>query len=161
MNWSASSRSLFPRFNVRMLELTRPPIRTPPTGMLAHLLRRCSRRNDIAERTGNPHDTEPSEWACGVYPGSHPGEHQSDTAATSTRPARISSAHGRCSCRSAPRPIFKAWREQRDWTERKYARCGMLAGGWSRQAMDRASLPIAFGSVPAVRCSTCTAPRRC
>jgi hypothetical protein len=27
MNWSASSRSLFPCFNVRMLELTRPPAR--------------------------------------------------------------------------------------------------------------------------------------
>jgi hypothetical protein len=28
----------------------------------------------IAERVGNPHDTDPWEW--------HPGEHQSDTAAT-------------------------------------------------------------------------------
>jgi hypothetical protein len=36
----------------------------------------------IAERVGNPHDTDPWEWSCGFYPGSHPGEHQSDTAAT-------------------------------------------------------------------------------
>jgi hypothetical protein len=36
----------------------------------------------IAERTGNPHDTDPWEWNCGFYPGSHPGEHQSDTTAT-------------------------------------------------------------------------------
>ena len=37
----------------------------------------------IAERIGNPHDTDPWEWSCGFYPGSHPGEHQSEqTAAT-------------------------------------------------------------------------------
>jgi hypothetical protein len=36
----------------------------------------------IAERVGNPHDTDPWEWNCGFYPGSHPGEHQSDTTAT-------------------------------------------------------------------------------
>ena len=26
--------------------------------------------------------TDPREWRCGFYPGSHPGEHQSDTTAT-------------------------------------------------------------------------------
>jgi len=36
----------------------------------------------IAERVGNPHDTDPWEWSCGFYPGSHPGEHLSDTTAT-------------------------------------------------------------------------------
>ena len=36
----------------------------------------------IAERTGNPHDTDPWEWSCGFYSGPHPGEHQSDTTAT-------------------------------------------------------------------------------
>jgi hypothetical protein len=36
----------------------------------------------IAIRTGSPHDQDPWEWCCGFYPGSHPGEHQSDTAAT-------------------------------------------------------------------------------
>jgi hypothetical protein len=30
----------------------------------------------IAERVGNPHDTDPWEWSYGFYPGSHPGEHQ-------------------------------------------------------------------------------------
>jgi len=28
----------------------------------------------IAQRTGNPNDTEPWEWRCGFYPGSDPGE---------------------------------------------------------------------------------------
>ncbi len=36
----------------------------------------------IAERTGNPHDTEPWEWRCGFYPGSSPGECTSGTAET-------------------------------------------------------------------------------
>ncbi len=36
----------------------------------------------IAERVGNPHDTDPWEWSCGFYPSSHPREHQSETAAT-------------------------------------------------------------------------------
>ena len=36
----------------------------------------------IARRVGNPFDTDPWEWDCGFYPGSHPGEHRNDTAAT-------------------------------------------------------------------------------
>jgi hypothetical protein len=36
----------------------------------------------ISARVGNPHDTDQWEWNCGFYPGSHPGEHQSGTAAT-------------------------------------------------------------------------------
>jgi hypothetical protein len=36
--------------------------------------------------SGNPHDTDPREWNCGFYLGSHPGEHQSDTAATFDAP---------------------------------------------------------------------------
>src|SRR3981189_162848 len=36
----------------------------------------------IAKRVGNPFDTDPWQWSCGFYPGSHPGEHQDGTAAT-------------------------------------------------------------------------------
>jgi hypothetical protein len=36
----------------------------------------------IAERTGNPHDTEPWEWRCVFYPGSSPGECTIGTAET-------------------------------------------------------------------------------
>src|SRR4051794_26668236 len=35
-----------------------------------------------ARRVGNPHDINPSQWNCGFYPGSHPGEHQTGTAGT-------------------------------------------------------------------------------
>src|SRR6195256_6105237 len=36
----------------------------------------------IAIRTGIPHDEDPWGWCCGFYPGSHPGEHESGTAAS-------------------------------------------------------------------------------
>ena len=36
----------------------------------------------IAIRSGCPYDEDPWEWTCGFYPGPHPGEHQSGTAAT-------------------------------------------------------------------------------
>jgi hypothetical protein len=40
------------------------------------------RVGSIAIRSGNPADTDPWGWSCGFYPGSHPREHQSGTAAT-------------------------------------------------------------------------------
>ena len=36
----------------------------------------------IAMRSGNPADTDPWTWSCGFYPGSHPREYRSGTAAT-------------------------------------------------------------------------------
>ena len=39
------------------------------------------RVGSIAIRSGNPAATDPWGWSCGFYPGSHPREHQSGTAA--------------------------------------------------------------------------------
>jgi hypothetical protein len=36
----------------------------------------------IAKRVGNPFDTDPWEWTCGFYPGSHTGECTSETSET-------------------------------------------------------------------------------
>ena len=36
----------------------------------------------IARRVGNPFETDPWEWTCGFYPGSHPRECTSDTSET-------------------------------------------------------------------------------
>jgi len=36
----------------------------------------------VARRVGNPFDTDPWEWNCGFYPGSHPGECGTGTSAT-------------------------------------------------------------------------------
>src|SRR3979409_796967 len=62
----------------------------------------------IAIRSGIPHDEDPWEWPCGFYPGSHPGEHQSGTAAPrSKRPAPTSRAVGRYSFRTEAKPILR------------------------------------------------------
>ena len=75
----------------------------------------------IAERVGNPHDTDSWEWSCGFYPGSYPGEHQSDTTATFEE-ARADFEHAlQVFLSNRAEADFQAWRDQRDWTERKYA----------------------------------------
>ena len=73
-----------------------------------HIYHGDVRVGTIAERVGNPHDTDQWEWNCGFYPGSEPGEYQSDTAATFAEARAISSAHGQCSYRSGQRPIFRS-----------------------------------------------------
>jgi hypothetical protein len=75
----------------------------------------------IAERTGNPHDTDPWEWSCGFYPGSHPGEHQSDTAATFEQVRADFERAWLVFLSKRTEADFQAWRDERDWTERKYA----------------------------------------
>ena len=78
----------------------------------------------ITERVGNPHDTDPWEWSCGFYPGSHPGEHQSDTTATFEE-ARADFEHAwQVFLSNRTEADFQAWRDQRDWTERRYADAG-------------------------------------
>src|SRR6266852_6515103 len=61
----------------------------------------------IARRVGNPHDTDPWEWTCGFYPGSHPRECTSDTSETFDQARSDSRRHGSCFHRSGPRPIFR------------------------------------------------------
>jgi hypothetical protein len=64
---------------------------------------RCAllRIGTIAIRTGMPPGEDPWGWNCGFYPGSHPRECTDGTAATLEQ--------------------ARAWRDERDWTERKYA----------------------------------------
>src|ERR1700682_3599501 len=56
----------------------------------------------IAVRSGNPHDTDPWQWSCGFYPGSHI---RTEPPPPSTRPAPTSRKHGPYFCRNAPKPI--------------------------------------------------------
>jgi len=93
----------------------------------------------IAERVGNPFDTDPWEWSCGFYPGSHPGEHRSDTAAT-FEDARADFERAW--------QVFLSNRTEADFQNGAMreigpngnTRCGMLANGWSRRTMDRAAV---------------------
>ena len=75
----------------------------------------------IAIRSGNPHDTDPWEWDCGFYPGSHPGEHQSDTAATFDEARSDFETAWKVFLAKRTEADFQAWRDQQDWTARKYA----------------------------------------
>jgi hypothetical protein len=75
----------------------------------------------IARRSGSPHHADQWEWRCGFYPGSRPGEHTSGTAATfETARAAFESAWAVFLAQRIGSD-FQAWRDQRDWTARKYA----------------------------------------
>src|ERR1700704_1957354 len=75
----------------------------------------------ITIRSGNPHDGDPWEWCCGFYPGSHPGEHQNGTAATFDQARSDFEAAWKVFLANRTEADFQAWRDQRDWTARKYA----------------------------------------
>jgi hypothetical protein len=75
----------------------------------------------IAIRSGNPADTDPWGWICGFYPGSHPGEHQSGTAATFDQARAAFEAAWRVFLANRTEADFQEWRDQRDRTDRKYA----------------------------------------
>ena len=55
------------------------------------------------------------------YPGSHPREHQSGTAATFDQARADFEAAWRVFLSSRTEADFQAWRDERDWTARKYA----------------------------------------
>jgi hypothetical protein len=74
----------------------------------------------IAARVGNPHDTDPWEWGCGFYPGSHPGEHQTGTAATLNDARAQFEQAWRVFLSKRTEADFQEWREARDWTAWKY-----------------------------------------
>jgi hypothetical protein len=76
----------------------------------------------IARRIGNPHDTDPWEWNCGFYPGSHPREHKSDTAATFEQARADFERAWAAFLPNRSEADFQAWRDQQAWTAEKYRR---------------------------------------
>jgi hypothetical protein len=62
----------------------------------------------------------------------------------------ISGARGKCSCQSGPRPTFRRWREQRDWTAPKYASgaqprrrlCDAAVDAFAARLKPRLSFPL-------------------
>jgi hypothetical protein len=79
------------------------------------------RVGSIAIRSGNPAATDPWGWSCGFYPGSHPREHQSGTAATFDRARADFEAAWRVFLAKRTEADFQEWRDQRDRTALKYA----------------------------------------
>jgi hypothetical protein len=103
-----------------MLELTRRRSTDAPEECW-HVYYGDVHAGTIAIRSGNPHDEDPWEWTCGFYPGSHPGEHQNGTAATFDE-ARVDFERAwRVFLSNRTEADFQAWRDQRDWTAKKYA----------------------------------------
>ena len=89
----------------------------------------------ITIRSGNPHDTDPWQWDCGFYPGSHPREHQSGTAATFDQARADFEAAWAVFVSHRTEADFQKWRDQRDWTAEKYRRVdrhGADAAGLAR-----------------------------
>jgi hypothetical protein len=76
----------------------------------------------IAIRSGNPADTDPWGWRCWFYPGSHPREHQSGTAATFDQARADFETAWRVFLSKRTEADFQEWRDQRDRTAEKYWR---------------------------------------
>jgi hypothetical protein len=64
----------------------------------------------------------PWAWSCGLYPGSHPREHQSGTAATFDQARADFEAAWRAFLSKHTEADFQACQDQRDWTAEKYRR---------------------------------------
>jgi hypothetical protein len=93
----------------------------------------------IAIRTGSPHDTDPWEWCCGFYPGSRPGEYRSGTAASFDQARADFEQAWKIFLSNRTEADFQAWRDARDWTERKYAM-------WERNSTMRCPCGEVFDS---------------
>ena len=76
----------------------------------------------IARRVGNPFDTDPWEWTCGFYPGSHPRECTSDTSETFDQARTDFEAAWAVFLTKRTEVDFQAWRDQQAWTAEKYRR---------------------------------------
>jgi hypothetical protein len=75
----------------------------------------------IAIRAGIPHDEDPWGWSCGFYPGSGPGEFTSGSAETFDEARADFEVAWRVFLANRTEADFRVWRDQRDWTDRKYA----------------------------------------
>jgi hypothetical protein len=64
---------------------------------------------------------QPWCWSCGFYPGSHPRECTNSVAATFDQARADFEAAWRVFLSKRTEADFQAWREERDWTARKYA----------------------------------------
>ena len=75
----------------------------------------------IAIRSGIPHDEDPWGWSCGFYPGCEPGEHTNGSAETFDQARAEFVAAWRVFLSKRTEADSQVWRDQRDWTARKYA----------------------------------------
>ena len=79
------------------------------------------------------------KWSCGFYPGCEPGEHRDGTAQDFFTARKEFEAAWRVFSAMRTEDDYQAWRDQRDFTARKYA-------SW-----ERGEKPPAYSSL--VRCA--------
>jgi hypothetical protein len=75
----------------------------------------------IARAVGTPNATTQWKWHVGFYPGSKPGEQCWGTAATFEEARAQFERAWMVFSSNRTEADYQAWREQRDWTARKYA----------------------------------------
>ena len=75
----------------------------------------------IARCVGNPEPLNAYKWLCGFYPGSDPGEQTGGTAPTFDQARADFEVAWRKFSAKRTEADYQAWRDQRDWTARKYA----------------------------------------
>ena len=94
----------------------------PPPQETWRIYRGDARAGTIAQCVGNPGAVPKWQWRCGFYPGSNPtGECSGGTAATFEEACAAFEAAWRAFLSNRTDADFKAWRDQCDWTARKYA----------------------------------------
>ena len=91
----------------------------------------------IAVRIGIPHDEDLWGWNCGFYPGSDPGDQETGTAAAFDEARADFESAWRVFLSKRTEADFQAWRDQRDWTARKYS---MWAAGEKLPSQKPSSL---------------------
>jgi hypothetical protein len=75
----------------------------------------------IARTVGNPNAVPQWQWQCGFYPSSAPGEQRGGTARTFEEARAAFKIAWREFASRRTEADYAAWRDQRDWTARKYA----------------------------------------
>ena len=106
------------RFNCAMPDLTRRP--DPHRPDCWHIYFGDVHVGTIAKSTGIPNAEPQWQWLCGFYPGSNPGEQRGGTAATFEKAREAFGTAWRVLSANRTEADYQAWRDQRDWTARKY-----------------------------------------
>ena len=75
----------------------------------------------IERSVGNPSAAPQRQLRCGFYPGSRPGECRAVVAPTFDQARADFEASWRVFSARRIEADYHVWRDQRDWTERKYA----------------------------------------
>jgi hypothetical protein len=75
----------------------------------------------ISKCVGNPGAAEAWQWLCGFYPGSNPGEQRGGNAPDFDQAREAFAVAWRVFSAKRTEADYQAWRDQRDFTARKYS----------------------------------------